>query len=426
MQANTSNKISHYTQGRQFAARVLLTVWLLASGSPEGVLAGPQGQPAIKPSPQGFLRLLFTSCLLCRSGSPKDAPQCQASKVLGDPNLASPPECPVIPYPCILSEVSLGLETLTKEGQQLMQYAAYLDAYFRQEMSIWPEVSLNLETLTKKGQQLMQYAAYLDADFIPLSLVSVVLEEDDLDQLIKVVRELSGLSLMQVVSTQEGDPIGLQVSQDIQAVCREYEGWSPEAALGKRETILLQLAKILGQILDVASAQNDSWQHAKLYVYHVVKVVDALENSGATPSAVLARLLFFMGHYRNHVGRNYRQAVSYYERALAIYEQVYQETPNHPAIAWTLDNLGYAYYALGDAHQAVGFYERALAIYKQVYHATSNHPDITRTLYNLKIASKVLKDASQDVGFYEQFLAIFKQIYDKISSKIHAFQKRLY
>ena len=427
MKVNTSKKINYYTQGRQFAARVLLTVWLLASGSPEGVLAG---QASI---------LKASTLWLLLSSSTKGAPQCQAAEVLGgDSNLPVKPDDSV--NDCArtfssqpesnesnLSEVSL-LETLTKEGQQLMEYAADLDvdADFRQETSIWPEVSLNLETLTKKGQQLMQYAAYLDADFIPLSLVSVVLEEDDLDQLIKVVRELSGLSLMQVVSTQEGDPIGLQVSQDIQAVCREYEGWSPEAALGKRETILLQLAKILGQILDVASAQNDSWQHAKLYVYHVVKVVDALENSGATPSAVLARLLFFMGHYRNHVGRNYRQAVSYYERALAIYEQVYQETPNHPAIAWTLDNLGYAYYALGDAHQAVGFYERALAIYKQVYHATSNHPDITRTLYNLKIASKVLKDASQDVGFYEQFLAIFEQIYDKISSNINAFQKRLY
>ena len=95
MKVNTSKKINYYTQGRQFTARVLITVWLLASGSPEGVLAAPQGQPAIKTSPQDFFRLLVTSCLLFSSGSPEDAPQCQAPKVSGDPNLASPPECPV-------------------------------------------------------------------------------------------------------------------------------------------------------------------------------------------------------------------------------------------------------------------------------------------------------------------------------------------
>ena len=57
MKINTSKRISYYTQGHQFAARVLCTFWLLASGSPEGVLAAPERQPAMVPatttSPQG-------------------------------------------------------------------------------------------------------------------------------------------------------------------------------------------------------------------------------------------------------------------------------------------------------------------------------------------------------------------------------------
>ena len=50
MKANTSKERSFYTQGQQFAARVLLAVWLLASGSPEGTLATPKRQPAMVPA----------------------------------------------------------------------------------------------------------------------------------------------------------------------------------------------------------------------------------------------------------------------------------------------------------------------------------------------------------------------------------------
>ena len=53
MKVNTSKRISFYTQGQQFVARVLFTVWLLASVSPEGALATPKRQmvPATTTSP---------------------------------------------------------------------------------------------------------------------------------------------------------------------------------------------------------------------------------------------------------------------------------------------------------------------------------------------------------------------------------------
>ena len=71
MKANTSKEKSFYTQGQQFAARVLCIVWLLASGSPEGVLAAPKrqmvpatmnspGDPSLastSPTPGGILQL---------------------------------------------------------------------------------------------------------------------------------------------------------------------------------------------------------------------------------------------------------------------------------------------------------------------------------------------------------------------------------
>ena len=50
MNVNTSKEKSFYTQGQRFAARVLCIVWLLASGSPEGILAAPEHEQAIVPA----------------------------------------------------------------------------------------------------------------------------------------------------------------------------------------------------------------------------------------------------------------------------------------------------------------------------------------------------------------------------------------
>ena len=329
-------------------------------------------------------------------------------------------------------EVSSLLEEVGQVPQKLELAASYLQSYElfttaqyiarlqalkqastnQQSRLTLPEVVLGLETLTKAGQQLMQYAAYLDADFIPLSLVSVLLEEDDPEQLSEVVRDLSRLSLMQVVSTNAGQEIGLQVHREVQASCREYAGWSPEAALGTRETILLQLARVLNaQMPWVELVPDNNWQRARLYAPHVATVVTALEDSGAAPSAVVARLLARMGKYSNAVGLNYRQAVSYLERALAIDEQVYQETPNHPEIASTLNNLGNAWSDLGDGRQAVSYYERALAIDEQVYQETPNHPEIASTLNNLGAAWSDLGDGRKAISCYERALAIYEQVY---------------
>ena len=55
MNANTSKERSYYTQGQRFAARILFILWLLASVSPEGILAIPKRQmvPATTTSAQG-------------------------------------------------------------------------------------------------------------------------------------------------------------------------------------------------------------------------------------------------------------------------------------------------------------------------------------------------------------------------------------
>ena len=51
MNVNTSKEKSYYTQGQRFAARILFILWLLASFSPESVLAIPKRQPTMTPAP---------------------------------------------------------------------------------------------------------------------------------------------------------------------------------------------------------------------------------------------------------------------------------------------------------------------------------------------------------------------------------------
>ena len=88
-----------------------------------------------------------------------------------------------------------------------------------------------------------------------------------------------------------------------------------------------------------------------------------------------------------------RQAASFLERALAIREQVYQATPNHPEIAGTLNNLGIAWGDLGDAYQAVSYCERTLAIFEQVYDA--DHPHRVMASRNLESARRALGESQR-------------------------------
>ena len=300
-------------------------------------------------------------------------------------------------------------------------------------------LELTLQQLPKDLKQLMQYAAYLAADAtIPPWLVSALLGTQNQEQLREVVCNLASLSLMQVVLTQE-DHIDLQVSQEVQVACRKYTAPSSEAALVTK--ILLPLAqKLQDQLPGVELVSDDNWYRVKLYEPHVAKVVTHLQDSNVPPSAVVASLLAWMGKYNNVVAHNYNQAVSFYQCALEIYEQVYKEDPNHPDIARTLGNLGNAYRDLEKADQAKSFFKRALVMWQQVHKNDFNQPEIAETLYNLGDAYRVLGrvdeaasffksaacisynlghayrkfNASQAVSFYQCALEIYERVYKAV------------
>ena len=96
------------------------------------------------------------------------------------------------------------------------------------------------------------------------------------------------------------------------------------------------------------------------------------------------------------------QAVSFSQRALAIYEQVYHETPNHPDIARTLRNLGIVYEQnLSDYSKALEYYQKALTMQKAL-HEGENHAQIAQVLRDVGDAYKGLGQQEQALEYYQQ------------------------
>ena len=132
----------------------------------------------------------------------------------------------------------------------------------------------------------------------------------------------------------------------------------------------------------------------------------------------IARTVNNLGNAWSDLGDT-RQAVSFYERALSIREQVYKEDPNHPDIAKAFNNLGNAWRDLGDGRQAVNFYQRTLAIFKQVYKEGPNHPYIAHALNALGLAWRDLGDAGKAVSFYQRALEMYGQVYKETPNHSH-------
>ena len=215
-------------------------------------------------------------------------------------------EVGLVPQKLNLAAGYLQANKMATTAQYIARLQALKQAGTKQQGKLTlPEAVLGLEKLTKEGQQFIQYAAYLDADFIPRSLASALLGADDPEQLSEVVSDLSRLSLVQVVYNGDQE-LGLQVHREVQAACREYDSWSTESGLASREAILSQLAQELARQMPWVTATPDGrWQSAKLYAPHVAKVVSRFGSPDAQPSAVVARLLGCMGQYSKEIVLNY-------------------------------------------------------------------------------------------------------------------------
>ncbi len=98
-----------------------------------------------------------------------------------------------------------------------------------------------------------------------------------------------------------------------------------------------------------------------------------------------------MAIYCNNLGSayyslgEYGKAIEYYDRALSIDRKNFGE--NHPKVAIRYNNLGAAYDSLGDHSKAIECFDRALAIFIQFL--GHEHPNTKKVQRHLEAARKM-------------------------------------
>ena len=102
----------------------------------------------------------------------------------------------------------------------------------------------------------------------------------------------------------------------------------------------------------------------------------------------------------------YSESLCYYTKVLAIREKVLPE--NHPDIATSYNNVGYAYGELGDHKKQLEYYLKALGIREKVL--PENHPDIAASYNNVCSAYSDLGDRKKALEYLLKALAIREKV----------------
>jgi len=270
---------------------------------------------------------------------------------------------------------------------------------------VLPEVSLGLESLGLQAQLVMRYGAYLDPDFIPLSLISALVEVKDEEVLESLLGTLEELSLITIIKGQ-GNELGIQIHREIQAASKHYKGWINASSISEEE-LLLSIIKVLHDYMPrVIEIPDGTWDQAKIYATNVAHVLVYIGKTLKT-TTLLADLTSRMGNYNQQVERNFEQALKYYQQAFEMRQTLY--IGNHPQVAEAFNNVGSLYKALGNHQQSLKYYQQALEIRKALY--TGNHPDIAESITNVGLSYKALGQYQEALKYLKQALQMRQALY---------------
>lgn len=134
--------------------------------------------------------------------------------------------------------------------------------------------------------------------------------------------------------------------------------------------------------------------------------IELLERSGAGQSAELAQALSTMGLIYTTTGK-YNQALEHQLRALQIRQSLFGNT--HTTVAASLNDLGLLYSFL-NADEALNYYEKALAIYEQLY--DKFNPRIAQANTNIGFVYSSMEFFGDAILNFEEALKIWDKIYD--------------
>ncbi|CAF1211220.1 unnamed protein product [Adineta steineri] len=118
----------------------------------------------------------------------------------------------------------------------------------------------------------------------------------------------------------------------------------------------------------------------------------------------LANCYMGIGNVYFNMG-DYRKALSYYEKALAIRQQSLHSS--HPDLASSYICIGNVYYSMDDYPKALSSHEKALAIQQQSL--PSNHPDLGASYNNIGLVYEKMGNYSKAHSFYERAVQIAQQ-----------------
>jgi CHAT domain-containing protein/uncharacterized protein HemY len=103
------------------------------------------------------------------------------------------------------------------------------------------------------------------------------------------------------------------------------------------------------------------------------------------------------------------KALTFYEKALAIYEQLHGKS--HPKIAIAYTNIGFIYRKMELFGDAINNLESALTIWESVY--SQPHASKAFVLFSLGQTYQQMKDMKAARGYYERALKMYEESYGK-------------
>ncbi|CAF1446873.1 unnamed protein product [Adineta steineri] len=142
----------------------------------------------------------------------------------------------------------------------------------------------------------------------------------------------------------------------------------------------------------------------KMSQFNMAQEVNEVLLHQATNESNKANIYHQLGRIKYYQGE-YQQALSYYEKALAIRQQSLPS--NHPDFGDSYHNIGMVYSKIGGYSKALSYCEKALEIKEQSL--PFNHPHLAMSFYNIGLVYDSMGDYSKALSYCKKSLAIRQQ-----------------
>jgi tetratricopeptide (TPR) repeat protein len=217
---------------------------------------------------------------------------------------------------------------------------------------------------------------------------------------------LSAYSLLRRNSTEKT----LAVHRLVQAVLQD--------AMSEQERTLWRERVVMALDAVFPYSEPTTWSQCERLVPHALVCATSTQSRKST-STDLASLLLKTAYYLFDRAQ-YDQAEPLFQRALHIWEQAHG--PEHPLVAWPLNNLANLYREQGKYEQAEPLYQRALHIWEQAY--GPEHPLVAEVMYDFALFQDAQGNRDEGKSLYEQALVIRTQVLGDNHPKTRETRKR--